>query len=262
MKFTWTPLLNADGDIGASAEPTDNLDQSSVVTGNEPDTESASVSDQGVQDLTQQASFAKRFREETTKIEQKYEPQRQAYTQAEQIAKAYGYANVDDYFAAVNEQLRQQQAEQEAERLGVDPETYNQFFAPVHNELNQTKQQLEQLKNAEFERNVQYEVSRLTSQFPDFQEHQEKVFQIAEELKLPPNRLEDAYRLATYDSRIANTKLETEQQVLANITGRDSKQVLSAGDKGQSTTLDPSTMTSKEIAEISARVQRGERITF
>lgn len=243
-------------------EVTEIVDPSSVETGSEDELDAGSASASDQQDVTKQQSFAARLSEERLKIEEQYAPHKQVYTQAEQIAKAAGFDSVDAYFAAVQEQLRQQQAEQEAEKLGVDPETYNQFFAPVHSELQQTKQELQRLRDAEFQRNLQTEYNRLSSQYPDFKEHEDKVFELAAELKLPPERLEYAYKLATFDSRIAATALETEQKVLANVTGRDSKQVLSAGDKGQSTKLDPSTMSLAEIRAISERVQRGERITF
>jgi predicted nucleic acid-binding protein len=241
----------------------DPVDPSSVVTGDDdaPNAGSASALDQQ-DDVTKQESFAARLREKEQAIEQRYEPHKQAYSKAEQIAKAAGFDSTDAYFAAVEAELEQRRIEQESKQLGIDPETYNQYFAPVHTELNQTKQQLQQLQTAEFNRNVEFEYNRLATQYPDFKQHEEQVFKIATELRLPPNRLEDAYRLATYDARIAATKLETEQQVLANVTGRDSKQVLSAGDKGHSAKIDPANMSLKEIEELSARVQQGERIVF
>lgn len=264
LRYLWSPMLNADTG-NELPTGTDNADPSSVVTGDEdvtPDTGNAPVSDQQQDDVTKQASFAARLREKEQAIEQKYASFKQTYEQAEQIAKAAGFDSVEAYFDAVNAELEQRRIEQEAQRLGINPETYNQYFAPVHQELNQTKQQLEQLKAAEFNRQVEFEYNRLSTKYPDFKDHEAEIFKLATELKLPPNRLEDAYRLATYESRLAATKLETEQQVLANVTGRDSKQVLSASDKGTPTKLDPANMSLKEIEELSARVQQGERIIF
>lgn len=258
FRFMWSPMF--DIDTGSEVPAGTNVDLSSVVTGDELDVGSALASDQ--QDITQLPSFASRLREKTAEVEKQYEPYKQTFSQAERIAKAAGFDSVDAYFAAVDAQLQQQQAEQEADRLDIPLETYNQYFAPVNQQLQQAKQQLEQLKNAEFERNLQNEYNRLSTQYPDFKQHEDAIWKIATELQLPPNRLEDAYRLATYESRIAATKLETEQSVLANVTGRDSKQVLSAADKGQSTKLDPSSMSLADIRAISERVQRGERITF
>lgn len=258
LLFTWSPMLDVDtgSEIPAGQEVTD---PSSVETGDEPGAGTASASDQGEQDVTQLPSFATRLREKTSEFEEKHKPQLQAYSQLEGISKTLGFASVDDYLAAVNDQARQRQAEQEAERLGVDPETYNQFFAPVHQDLQNTKQELQRLRQADLERQIRSDYDRLSAQYPDFKEHEQAIWQLATERRLP---LEDAYKLVSYDSRIAAARLETEQQVLANVTGRGEKQVLSANDRGAATKLDPSAMSLKDIEAISARVQRGERITF
>lgn len=260
MKFKWLfPLFNADGDIGAASEQTEVTEQSSVETFDQIDQTDTEIASASAPDVTQQESFAKRLKEEKEILEQQYQPHKQVYSKAEQIAKAAGFATVDDYFAAVDAQLAQQAAEQEAQRLQMDVDAYNQHIAPVQNELTQAKQELARLQQTDLERQIKADYDRLSAQYPDFKDHEEAVWALATERRLP---LEDAYKLVSYDSRIAATKLETEQQVLANITGRDQKQVLSAGDKGNTTTLDPSTMSLKDIADISARVQRGERITF
>lgn len=255
------PLLDADGDIGAaSAEFTE---PSSVVTGEQtPDVETASASApevEGTPDVTQQESFAARLREATSKLEDQYKPHRERAERAEQIAKAAGFVSVEDYLDAADRQLKEQQAAVEAERLGLDHETYNQFFAPVHDELKQTKQQLEQLRQADLERQVRSEYEGLKARYPDFSEIEEQVFTLAADRRLP---LEDAYKIASYDARIDRVQKETEQRVLANITGRDEKQVLPGNDKGGSTLVDPGTMSLADIQSISQRVQRGERITL
>lgn len=264
--FKWlSPLLNADGDIGAASEqgvantepPSVVVDTEVSVDGNASST--ASKGGTATPDVTQQESFATRLKAEREKIEQEHQPYKKQATRAEQIAKAAGFANVDDYFEAVDAQLQERQTAEAAARMQVDPETYKQFFAPVHTELSQTKQELARLQQSDLERQIKADYDRLSTQYPDFKEHEDKVWVLATERRLP---LEDAYKLVSFDSRIAATKLETEQQVLANITGRDNKQVLSGKDQGANTALDPNNMSLSDIASISARVQRGERITF
>lgn len=267
FEFKWSPLLDAEGDIGAaSGDGAASSEPSSVATGDDtpaegiaPAAASGSEGGEGTPDVTQQESFATRLKQEREKIEQEYQPHRQRADRVEQIAKAAGFANVDDYFAAVDNQLKERQAAEEAQRLGLDPETYNQFFAPVRDELSQTKQELAKLQQADLERQIRADYDRLKSQYPDFAEVENQVWELATERRLP---LEDAFKLVSYDARIAAVKQETEQQVLANVTGRDQKQVLTGKDKGGQAALDPGNMSLSDIEAISQRVQRGERITF
>ncbi len=258
--FKWlNPLLNAEGDIGA-ASITDTPEPSSVETGNEPDLGTApEPATESTPDVTQQKAFAERLKEQTSKLEEKYKPFQQHFDQLQGIASALGFKSADEYLAAVNAQLKEKQAADEAQRLGVSPETYNQFFAPVKDDLSATKQELKQLRQAEFERKVQAERDTLAAQHPDFVDVEEQVWQIATDRRIP---LADAYKLATYDSRIAAVRTEAEQQVLANVTGREQNQVLSSKDKGGAAAIDPANMSFADIAAISERVQRGERITF
>ncbi len=258
--FKWlSPLLNVDGDIGAVSEGTDEVtEQSSVETGDETPADGSAPA-AAPEDVTQQESFAARLKQEREKIEQQYQPAKQHASRVEQIAKAAGFPSVEEYLDAVDAQLKEREAAEAAERMQVDQETYNQFFAPVNAELQQTKAELDRLRQSDLERQIKADYDRLSNQYPDFKQHEDAIWQLATERRLP---LEDAYKLVSYDSRIAAAKLETEQQVLANVTGRDSKQVLSAGDKGNTTKLDPSTMSLKDIEAISKRVQQGERIDF
>lgn len=264
-RFRWlSPLLDAEGDIGAASGAPD-VETPSVEAGTDPAPgiapEASPTPDEGAPtpDITKQKSFAERLKEERLKIEDEYKPHKQHSEQLQNIASSLGFKSVDDYLAAVNVQLKERLAAEEAQRLGVSPETYNQFFAPVKDDLTATKQELQQLRQAEFQRQVQAERDGLAAQHPDFAQVEEQVWQVATDRRLS---LTDAYKLVTYDTRIAAVRQETEQQVLANVTGRDQKQVLSGKDKGGATPMDPASMSLADIAAISERVQRGERITF
>ncbi|MEF2243973.1 hypothetical protein [Paenibacillus sp. IITD108] len=264
MRWNWmTPLFNADGDIGAASEGADIVtEQSSVETGAESPADGsapAAASSGSSVDVTQQESFATRLKQEREKLEQQYQPAKQHASRVEQIAKAAGFPSVEEYLDAVDAQLKEREAAEAAERMQVDQETYNKFFAPVHEKLTNAEKELQRLQQADLERQIRADYERLSTQYPDFKDHEDTIWALATERRLP---LEDAYKLVSYDSRIAAAKQEAEQQVLANVTGRDQKQVLSGKDQGANTTLDPSNMSLSEIAAISARVQRGERITL
>jgi hypothetical protein len=255
------PLLDADGDIGAASGSDTGVDTASAA--GEQSQGEQQTGEQQQHEIKDEKDFASalKAREEQirAKLEQEYTPYKAHASSVERIAKEAGFATVDDYLKAVDDQLRARKAEEEAKRMQVDPETYNQFFAPVHSELQQTKQQLQQLQQAALERQIRAEYDRLKGQYPDFESVQDAVFDLAGKRNLP---LEDAYKLVSYDSRIAAAKQEAEQQVLANVTGRDAKQVLPGSDKGSGVTFDPANMSLKDIEEISRRVQRGERISF
>lgn len=266
--FKWSPLLEGDGGIGAASAASELPGSSSVETGAPEGTPAAGIAPAADpaadpagtgEDVTAQASFAKRLQEERGKIATEYEPYKAAASQVEQIAKAAGFKTGAEYLAALDAHVRQQAAEAEAQRIGVDQAAYKEYFEPVQSELAQTKQQLQRLQQADALRQVQADYDRLKAAYPDFATLEDQVFDLAQKRNL---RLEDAYKLAAFDSRIAAVKQETEQQVLANITGRDNKQVLPGSDKGGSVTLDPEKMSLADIEAISQRVQRGERITF
>jgi hypothetical protein len=261
-KFKWSPLLDGDGDIGAaSAAASESQSVDAGAAEGAPAAGIAPAADPTLAEpaVSDQASFAARLREERAKIDAQYADHKAAAAQIEQLAKAAGFKSGSEYLTALDAHVRQQKAEAEAQRLGVDQAAYKEYFEPVQSELAQTKQQLQQLRQAESLRQVQADYDRLKAAYPDFATLEDQVFDLAQKRGL---RLEDAYKLAAFDSRIAAVKQETEQQVLANITGRDNKQVLPGSDKGSSVTLDPEKMSFKDIEEISQRVQRGERITF
>ena len=216
-------------------------------------------------DITQSQAFSKRLSEmtakERTKIEaelkSQYEPKVQKLSKLEQIAQEFGFGNVDDYVAAVEEQAAQRRAEQEAQRMQIDLDTYNQYFNPVKQELTTLKQQLDTYKQAEVNRQVQAELKELEAD-PLFAEHKQDVIDLA--INKGYN-LKDAFKLVTYDARLQLAQKQKEQEVLENVINRDERQVLSAGDKGNTMKFDVSKMSKSQMDEISRRVQSGERIT-
>ena len=216
-------------------------------------------------DITQSQAFSKRLSEmtakERTKIEaelkSQYEPKVQKLSKLEQIAQEFGFGNVDDYVAAVEEQAAQRRAEQEAQRMQIDLDTYNQYFNPVKQELTTLKQQLDTYKQAEVNRQVQAELKELEAD-PLFAEHKQDVIDLA--INKGYN-LKDAFKLVTYDARLQLAQKQKEQEVLENVINRDERQVLSAGDKGNTMKFDVSKMSKAQMDEISRRVQSGERIT-
>jgi hypothetical protein len=67
-----------------------------------------------------------------------------------------------------------------------------------------------------------------------------------------------AYQLANREAILR----QKEQEVLAQVTGRSERQILPSNDRPNNVQFDPANMSLKEILDLSARAQGGERITF
>jgi hypothetical protein len=189
------------------------------------------------------------------KVQKQLEETRQQAQYIERIAKRQGFDNPQDFITAFEEMEQQRRLEEEAQRIGVDTDTFRQYLEPMRSELEQLKQEREQFKQAEMERQIDAEVLRLKSAYPDFEQVQDRVFEMAIQKGY---QLEDAYILTTHHNKLK----QVEQQTLANVANRDQKQVMSSIDKPGEQLFDVNNLSSAQLKDISARVQRGERITF
>lgn len=233
--------------------------QEEVIETTQKESENTSeVADQKpVQDAETNARYAEQRRNQEVN---EYKSKASTYEQnLNRIAQFAGYSSHDEMILAIEQAEKQQQIEQEAERLGINKDAYKQHFEPVNNELSQLKTELETLRAAEQQRAVEAELNSLRQKFPDFGDYEEKVFNVAIEKGYT---LEDAYKIATYDDRLAKIAREKEQEVLAKVTGRDEKQVLASNDQPNNVQFDPSNMSLAEIEQLSQRVKRGERISL
>lgn len=176
----------------------------------------------------------------------------------EYLAEINGFSDVKEYIQAITEHKSQQQIRAEAAKLGVDERVIKEHLQPMKQELEQLRQEREQFRTQEQSRQLQSELDRVINANPDFHDYFPKI----EELYQKGYSIEDAYRLASYEDKLSKLSVEKEQEVLARVTGRDQKQVLSSNDKPNNLAFTPSNMSTKDIMDISARVQRGERITF
>jgi len=189
------------------------------------------------------------------KVQQQLEQAKQQAAYLDRIAKRQGFENPQDFITAFEEMENQRRMEEEAQRLGMDAEVFKEYLEPMRSELERLKQEREEIQKAESERQLDAEILRLKSVYPDFEQVQDKVFDIAINKGY---ELEDAYVLATYQDKAK----QIEQQTLAKVANRDQKQVLSSIDKPGQQIFDVNNLTSAQLKEISQRVQRGERITF
>lgn len=253
-----SPLLDADGDIGAASGDQSGVEEASVAGEQAAEQEHGGEQQHEIRD---EKDFASAFRQREEKLQSKYEqeyaPYKQHSSKLDTLAKQLGFSSADEYLQAAEEQARERQAAEEAQRLGMDMSAYNEHLAPLKDRLSKYEQELQQLRQSDIERQVRADYDRLRATHPDFEAVAPDVFKLASERGYS---LDDAYKLVTYDSRLAATKQETEQEVLARVTGRDAKQVLPGSDKGAGVKFDPAQMSLKDIEALSARVQAGERI--
>lgn len=193
------------------------------------------------------------------KVKQKAEELEKQVSYLDRLAKLSGYQSTEEFLQAVEQAEEQRRIQQEAQRLGIDEETYRQHFEPVNSELSRLRQELEELRRQETVRQVEAELQQLKQKYDDFEKYEDTIFQLAIEKGYS---LEDAYKIATYEDRIQHIAKQKEQEVLAKITGRDEKQVLASSDKPAITKLNPADMSFEQIEELSRRARMGERITF
>lgn len=177
----------------------------------------------------------------------------------QKVAQITGYSNIEELIQAAQEAEEQQRIQQESQRLGVDEEAYRKHFEPVNSELQQLKTELQTLRERERIQQIDAEVNSLRSKYDDFSKYEKQVFDTAIEKGYT---LEDAYKLVTYEDRIQNIARQKEQEVLAQVTGRDEKQVIPSNDKPSNNNFNPANMSFEEIQELSRRARAGERITF
>lgn len=177
----------------------------------------------------------------------------------EKRARQEGFDDVQSYLKAIDEFEQQQQIQAEASKYGVPEDFIRAELQPLKSELEQLRQEREKYQQNDVVRQIDSEIATLSQKYDDFAGMKDEVMDFAIERGY---KLEDAYRLMTYESKMEQAALKKEQETLARVTGRDAKQVLPSKDSPNNVQFDPANMTFDEIAAVSRRVQNGERITF
>lgn len=193
------------------------------------------------------------------KVQQQLEQTKQQAAYLDKLASMSGYSDTQEFLKAVEQAEQQRHMEQEAQKMGVDPNTYQQYFQPVNQRLQAYESELQTLRNQEMTRQIEAKVSQLEQKYPDFNQYANDAFNMAISRGYD---LEHAYILASHEAKLSQVSKQKEQEVLARVNGRNEKQVLSSKDKPNDTKFDPSSMSLKDVEELSQRVARGERITF
>lgn len=188
----------------------------------------------------------------------------------EKQAKIYGYSTVEEYTKAVDDYEQQQEIDQQAQSMNVDPETYAKYFAPVNQELGELRNKLTAYEQQEQQKEQQDRNSQSWSELERDYPHL-KVFEsfkegapdwytpeMKEMVEVNGYKPLHAYKISHQETIFK----QREQEVIAKLTGRDAKQVLSSVDSPNNLAFDPANMTGAQIDDISRRVRNGERIIF
>lgn len=250
----------------------------------EPSTSEVQASESGVNSevaapSTPKNNFGDALQKELARREAKMKEQYEAQVSAAQRHQQYlerqariaGFRDVSEYMEALDQYEQQQQMEREASKMGLDLDTYQQYFAPVSQELEQLRSKVQSFEQQQqqketTERNQSLWKS-LYDTYPSLLESA-NAFTEGNNPEWYNDRMQslvskgydpiDAYELAHKDTLFR----QKEQEVLARVTGRDAKQILPSNDRPNNVQFDPANMSMDEILKLSERVQRGERITF
>ena len=245
-------------------EPSDTLEeQPEVIEETSPPEEEYDLIKYNKEEVQIPASKRQEYLQKGYFYEQKAQAELEALKQQngylDKLAQLSGYQTQDELFAAIQEMEEQQKIQQEAKQMGVDEESYRQYIAPVNQKMQDMERQLQEFQRKETQRQVEAEVEGLRNKYEDFAEQEQQVFDFAIQNNVS---LENAYKLMNFEARVNQVAQQKEQEVLARVTGRDERQVLSSKDQGHTPQFDPANMSLEDIQALSARVQRGERITF
>lgn len=155
------------------------------------------------------------------KLEQEYGAKAKDAERYQQMldrtARFYGYDNHDDYMAALEQAEMERRIQEEAEKLGVDEDVIRNHLQPLNQKVSEYERQLNELKEAEALRQVENQISTMekdSERFPDFAKYKNDVLNIAASRGYT---LEDAYKIATYDDRVAAAKMQAQQEVVRNL---------------------------------------------
>lgn len=180
----------------------------------------------------------------------------------ERVAKAYGFPDVDSYMTALDEYERQQEIEQEARRLGVEPDVVARFreeLNPLKDKLSQYEQQMQSVREQEATLKVEREVTDLKAKYPDFDQYKDRAFDLAINSGY---RLEDAYKLASYEDKMANTAKQTESETIRKLQQNASTTPGALGAEGAEHKTGFAAMSREDQRKFIAEVKAGRRTSF
>lgn len=196
------------------------------------------------------------------KLQERLTPLEQQAKNLERVARVYGYPDVDSYLSALDQYEQQQQIEAEARRLGVDPDVVAQFreeLNPLKQKLSEYETQMQTVREREAALKVEQELVEIKSRYPDFDAYKDRAFDLAINSGY---RLEDAYKLASYEDKIKNTAQQTEAETIRKLQQNAETTPGALGAEGAEHKTGFTSLSKEEQRRMIAEVKAGTRNSF
>ncbi|MCE3202476.1 hypothetical protein [Paenibacillus sonchi] len=180
----------------------------------------------------------------------------------ERVAKAYGFPDVDSYMTALDQYERQQEIETEARRLGVEPDVVARFrdeLNPLKEKLTQYEQQMQTVRDREATLRVEQELVDLRGKYSDFEQYKDRAFELAIN---DGYKLEDAYKLASYEDKIAKTAQQAESDTIRKLQANANSTPGALGAEGAEHKTGFAALSKEEQRKMIAEVKAGNRTTL
>jgi hypothetical protein len=181
-------------------------------------------------------------------------------THLERTAKFNGFDSTDEYLKALDEAEQERNIKQEAEKAGMDEETYRQYLQPVNEKLKTYEQKIQQLETADMNRQIQSELTQLKTD-KDFAKYEEATINAWKSNPAFEN-LTDAYEFVSYKDKLAQTRETTEQETIRKLQQNGQSSTGSLGEGADTPKLSVKDMSKAEFEDMILRSKRGEKINF
>jgi hypothetical protein len=177
----------------------------------------------------------------------------------ERIAKHYGFETHSDYMTALDKFEQQKKIEEEAAKLGVDESVIRDHLEPLKKQVAQFEQEKEALRQERLQVQINADITELKGKYPDFDKHQEKVFDLAINQGY---KLEDAYKLVTYEEKISGIAKQTEAETIRKIQQNGAAGTGALGTEGTEHKTGFAAMSKDEQRRMIEEVKQGKRTSF
>lgn len=215
------------------------------------------------QDKNYGAAITAEVKRREAAIQKRYEEQVNGMQKnLERVAKAYNFPDVDSYLEALDQYEQQQQIEAEARRLGVEPDVVARFreeLNPLKQKLSEYETQMQTVREKEAELTLQSQLAELKGKYSDFDTYQQRAFDLAIEHGYS---LEDSYKLASYEDKLANTAKQTEAETIRKLQNNAATTPGALGAEGAEHKTGFSALSKADQRKMIAEVKAGTRTSF
>ncbi|WP_059049997.1 hypothetical protein [Paenibacillus senegalimassiliensis] len=177
----------------------------------------------------------------------------------ERTAKVYGFDDVDTYLAALDKYEQEQAIREEAEKLGVDESVVLQHLAPLKQKLSEYEREMQSVREREAQLRVDQEVTRLKSEYPDFEKYQMDALQLVIDKGY---NMEDAYKLASYQDKLTNISKQTEAETIRKIQGNAATTPGALGAEGSEHKTGFASLSKEDQRRMIEEVKAGRRTSL